>query len=264
MTYLENRNVVCIVQGLSKGNRYFEYKVNKMKVAIMQPYLFPYIGYWQLLNAVDKFVVLDDVNFIVRGYINRNRILLNGKPYRFTIPMKAASQNRLIKDTKLHFNEQEKMKFLGVLECAYKKAPFYSKVMPMLERIIRNPEDDLTEYIYYSLEILKNYMDINTELYKSSELEKDNSLRAQDRIIEICRRMKADIYINPCGGRQLYTHEEFENQKMQLFFLDTIEEEIFYEQGQKGFEKNLSIIDVMMFNDVQQMKTLLNKYELNK
>lgn len=235
-----------------------------MKVAVMQPYLFPYIGYWQLINAVDRFVILDDVNYIMRGYINRNSILVNGKPHRFTIPIEKASQNKLIMDTKLNFDEKEKKKFLATIENAYKKSPCYSKVMPLLEDIILNTEDDLAKYIQYSLEVICNYLKMKTEVYVSSEIEKDHTLHAQERIIEICKKMQADIYINPCGGRSLYNHEAFEKENMKLFFLDTIGENVVYDQGVGKFEKNLSIIDVMMFNEISIIRHFLQEYELNR
>lgn len=234
-----------------------------MKVGIMQPYLFPYIGYWQLIYAVDRFVILDDVNYIMRGYINRNRILLNGKPYQFTIPIKKASQNRLIMDTELNFEEKEKKKFLMTLSSAYKKAPMYGKVMPLLEEIVLNPREDLTDYIQHSIEVIMEYMEIKRGLYRSSQIEKDNTLHAQDRIIEISKKMQADTYINPCGGRKLYRHEAFEHQGMELRFLDVCTDEIVYSQGIAEFEPNLSIIDVMMWNDITKIKDFLQKHQIS-
>lgn len=233
-----------------------------MKVGIMQPYLFPYIGYWQLIYAVDRFVILDDVNYIKRGYINRNSILLNGKPYKFTIPIKQASQNRLIMDTKLNFEEKEKKKFLMTISNAYRKAPFYQKVMLLIENIIMNPQDDLTDYIQNSMEVIMRYLDIRTELYRSSQIKKDNTLRAQDRIIEICKKMQADIYINPCGGRELYNHETFKTQEMKLYFLNVCKDKVRYNHGQDNFIADLSIIDVLMFNDKKSLKSILGAYEL--
>lgn len=235
-----------------------------MKVAIMQPYLFPYIGYWQLIHAVDRFVLLDDVNYIVRGYINRNSILINGEPHKFTIPIQKASQNRLIKDTKLNFQETDKKKFTAMLDNAYKKAPHYQDVMPLIEKIVFQEEDDLTSYIYISIKEIGAYLNISTDIYRSSQIPKDISLKAQERIIEICKKMQADVYINPCGGRELYAHENFEKEGIQLFFLDTRGENITYRQGTGEFKPNLSIIDVMMFNDVTIVRDFLNQYDLNR
>ena len=197
-----------------------------MKVAVMQPYFLPYIGYWQLIYAVDRFVLLDDVNYIVRGYINRNSLLLDKKPYKFTIPVCKASQNNLILDTKLSFDEEKRRKFLQTIQNAYKKAPCFSNIMPLVEKIINYPDDDITNYILNSIKIILNYLDINTDLYISSELSKKQGLKGEERIIEICKVMDADVYINPCGGRKLYVYEHFKKENIKLFFLDTREKQI--------------------------------------
>ena len=234
-----------------------------MKIAIMQPYLFPYIGYWQLIYAVDEFVLLDDVNYIMRGYINRNNILLNGKSHRFTVPIQKASQNKLIMETKLNFSDEDKRKFLATIQNAYHKSNYYAEVMPLLEDIIGNPEDDLTEFIMYSIQKINHYLDIQTNLKRSSQIEKDASLKAQDRIIEICKKEKADIYINPCGGRKLYQHSAFEENRLQLYFLDVKQNEIFYKQKPEEFVGNLSIIDVLMNSSADTIQQFLNAYEFN-
>ena len=235
-----------------------------MKIGIMQPYFFPYIGYWQLINAVDRFVLLDDVNYIVRGYINRNNILINGNAHRFAIPVKQASQNRLIKDTELCFNRREKDKFLLMLNNAYKKAPQFNQVMPMLDHIINNPQKDITQYIYNALMITMDYLQINTEIYISSQIEKNVYLQGQNRIIEICRKLNADTYINPCGGRKLYSRLDFDAVGMELFFLDTRIDNIVYNQNQEKFVKNLSMIDVLFFNDVETIKGFLQEFDLHR
>ena len=226
-----------------------------MKVAIMQPYFFPYIGYWQLINAVDIFVMLDDVNFIKRGYINRNSILINGKPYLFSVPIKDVSQNRLIKDTELCFGEKEKKKFLARVETAYRRAPFFDTVFPLLKTAIEFDTESLTDYVGSSIEAIIRYLKIDVTVAKSSEIEKNNALTGQDRILEICRRIRADIYINPSGGRKLYDAEKFrENTKFGG---------VTYRQFTDRFVENLSIIDVLMFNSVERVKELLEEHELN-
>lgn len=235
-----------------------------MKTAIMQPYLFPYIGYWQLLNGVDKFIILDDVNFIKRGFINRNSILVNGKAYLFSVPIQSASQNRRIMDTKLSFDEKEKRRFLSRIRNAYKRAEQFETVMPYLDKIIYNTTEDMTEFIMFSLTEIMDYLGIQTEILRSSEIDKDNSLMAQERILEICRCLKTDIYINPSGGRMLYNREDFARQGVQLFFLDTRFDKIKYQQFQNEFVENLSIIDVLMFNSVDKVRKFLKEYDLNE
>lgn len=235
-----------------------------MKIAIMQPYLFPYIGYWQLINAVDKFIIFDDVNYIRRGYINRNNILVNGKPYRFTIPVKMASQNKLIKEMKLDFDNMAKQRFLQTIRYAYHKAPYYANVFFLIESIIMNPQDDLTQYIYKSLKDICSYLKINTEFYFSSQIQKDNGLRGEDKIIEICKKLQGDVYINPSGGRELYHQECFNKENISLFFLDAQLDKIVYNQNTDKFEKNLSIIDILFYNDREEIYEFLKKYKLNK
>lgn len=235
-----------------------------MKIGIMQPYFMPYIGYWQLINAVDKFVILDDVNYIMRGYINRNSILLNGKPYRFTIPVEKASQNKLINETVLSFTQKNKMDFLKTICNAYRKAPYFEDVMPLLTEVVNNAEADLTGFIQFSIEKVMAYLDIETEIFISSKLEKDNTLKAQKRIIEICKQLDADTYINPCGGRALYSHSDFEKEGIELFFLETKKEGVVYNQNQDYFVENLSIVDVMMNNDIRYIKRFLQEFVLTK
>ena len=235
-----------------------------MKVAVMQPYLFPYIGYWQLINAVDKFVILDDVNYIMRGYINRNEILLNKERYRFSIPISKASQNKLIMNTKLNFSQDAREKFLKTIENAYKKSPYFNNIMPLLQEIIKYENEDLTGYIVNSIEKIMQYLSVNTKIYISSKLNKNNDLKAEDRILEICRYMNADCYINPTGGRKLYHHEKFEKQNINLYFLDTDIMQIKYYQNQKKFEESLSIIDILMFNSISKIQNFLVAYSLNE
>lgn len=233
-----------------------------MKIGIMQPYFMPYIGYWQLIHAVDKFVILDDVNYIMRGYINRNSILLNGKPYRFTIPVEKASQNKLILETKLSFTSDEKGNFLQTISNAYRKAPYYEAVMPIIEDIVNYQETDLTAFIRYSIETIMEYLGIQTEILVSSAIEKDQNLKGEKRILEICKKLGADIYINPCGGRSLYHREVFAKKKIQLFFLETQSNHIIYEQVNQEFTENLSIIDILMFNCEEEIQDFLQRYEL--
>lgn len=231
-----------------------------MKIAIMQPYFLPYLGYFQLLNIVDKFVLLDDVNFIVKGYINKNSILVNNKPFKFTIPLKQISQNKLINEMELHFSEKEKQKLLKTLELAYKKAPFYNDIAPVLIQIINHNSTNLTQYIYNSIQIIKKYLEIKTEILISSQICKNNSLTGQDRIIEINKQLKSNHYINAIGGKSLYSKNEFNKHDIQLQFIKT--NNIYYKQYKEPFIPNLSIIDILMFNDKNAIMQLLQEYTL--
>lgn len=235
-----------------------------MTAGIMQPYIFPYIGYWQLIHAVDTFVVLDDVNFITRGYINRNSILVNGKEYKFSIPVSKCSQNKLICESELCFSKQEREKFLKTIFMAYKKAPEFENVYPIVEMIINHDTQDVTDFIMYSLLRVCQYLSIETVICRSVELEKNNDLKAQERIIEICKTLGADTYINPCGGHELYSQERFQREQIDLWFLSPKMSEITYRQFGNSFIPSLSIIDLLMFNSIEKIKIFLEKYEMIK
>ena len=228
-----------------------------MTLSIMQPYLFPYIGYWQLINSIDTFVIFDDVNFIKKGYINRNSILINGKVQQLTLELIGASQNKLINDIEVGNNSK---KLLKTIKMSYKKAPYFETVFQILEDILNQEEKNLAKYIGYSLEIISNYLNINTKFIYSSDIKKDNNLKAQDKILDICKKLEATNYINAIGGQELYDKEKFNDYNINLNFLKT--NIIQYKQFNSEFVAFLSIIDILMFNSKDEIKKMLNNYEL--
>jgi hypothetical protein len=231
-----------------------------MKLGIMQPYFFPYIGYWQLMKVVDKYIIYDDVNFIKGGWINRNKILINGEGKLINLRMYNASQNKLINQVEVLGNPVYNKELLKTLEVCYKKAPYYDDVFPVIESIITLDEKNLARYLEFSIRRVSEYLSIDTELIVSSAITKNNDLRGQDKVIEICKVLGADEYINAIGGQALYSPEDFAAQRIQLKFLKT--GEIRYQQFKNEFVQNLSIIDVMMFNSIEEVKKMLEKYEL--
>lgn len=233
-----------------------------MKTAIMQPYFFPYIGYWQLICAVDKFIIYDDVNFIMRGWINRNNILLNGSVHLFSIPLEKPSQNKLICETKLNFSEKERGRLLKTFQMAYKKAPYFKEFYPTLEMIINYNSNDLTEFIQNSFIMTLSYLEIRKTLVLSSTIAKKTENKAQDKIIDICKHMDASLYINPIGGRELYQQEAFARESIELKFIDTLFERIHYKQFGSEFIQGLSFLDILMFNSKEEVKILLEQYKL--
>lgn len=231
-----------------------------MITAVMQPYFFPYLGYWQMFYAVDKFVILDDVNYIMKGYINSNSILINGSANKFTIPLEKASQEKLILESKLGDDPSWKKRLLKKVELAYKKSPCFAAFFPVFLDIVQYDEVDLVRFLRNSFIKVSEYLGLDTEILVSSEIEKDNSLRAEDRIIEICRCLKTDVYINAIGGQKLYNRDHFTSNRMELKFIKMIDCE--YKQFSNSFVPNLSFIDVLFFNDKDAVKQLLSKYEL--
>ncbi len=234
---------------------------NKCKLGIMQPYFFPYIGYFQLMNAVDKYIVYDDVNYIKGGRINRNVILINGESKPINLLLKEASPNKHINEIELLHDSIAESKMLITIEMNYKKAPYFEVVFSIVEKVIRNPEKNLAVYLYNSFQILCKYMNINTELILSSALNKDCSLKSVEKVYHICKLMNASEYYNSIGGSHLYNHEEFEKKGLKLSFLKA-NDDLKYKQFGDLFIPNLSIIDVMMFNSVEQIQQLLTQYTL--
>ena len=231
-----------------------------MKVSIMQPYFFLFFGYFQLIANSDVFVIYDDVNFIKKGWINRNTILVNNTPYLFSIPLQNVSQNKLINEIFISDLDKWKTDLLKTISFSYKKAPFYQDVYPLIEKIISFDELNLALYIQNSLQNLCEYLNVNTKLIMSSEIVKNNDLRGENKIIDICLQLGANQYINAIGGIELYTQENFQVKNIDLKFIKS--ENIIYKQFKNEFKPWLSIIDVIMFNSVEDTKMLLNKFEL--
>ena len=228
-----------------------------MKIGIMQPYLFPYIGYFQLIRATDVFIIYDDVNYIKQGWINRNRILLDNKDYLFTLQLKDASSFKKINEIDVGTNKE---KLLKTIRQAYIKAPYFTDVMPLVESIMSFSKTNLAEFITNSIKNISLFIGINTQFLLSSTIGKNNDLKGPDKVIYICKILRGDTYINPIGGVNLYDKKEFLDNDISLYFLKT--NEIKYDQFKNVFIPNLSIIDIIMFNSVHETGELLTKYEL--
>lgn len=227
----------------------------------MQPYFLPYIGYWQLINAVDKFVIYDDVNFIKRGWINRNNILVNGQSKLFNVRLNKVSQNKLINEIEVSHDLNYNEDLLKTIGASYSKAPFIEKVFPIVESVINQTEKNLAKYLEFSIKEVCRYLSIDTEIINSSEIPKRSGLKGQAKIIEICNLLSSEQYINPIGGQSLYSNLDFELHGIELKFLKT--NDIRYPQFVKNkFVPNLSILDVMMFNSLEQINLMLDDFEL--
>jgi len=232
-----------------------------MTAAVMQPYFFPYIGYFQMINAVDVFVFYDDVNYIKKGWINRNRILVNGNDKLFSIPLKDASQNKMINEVETILESPDVSKILETIKQNYKKAPFFQEVFPVIERVFRLQNSTIGDLAILSIKAVNEYLGISTILKRSSvDFADTKGLERAERLIAICKQTGAEKYINAIGGQELYTKEYFSSQGIDLKFIKS--EPIAYKQFDNEFVSWLSIIDVLMFNSVDEVQVILNKYLL--
>ena len=228
-----------------------------MRLGIMQPYFFPYLGYWQLLANVDKYVVYDDVTYIKGGWINRNNFLINGQKNLLTMRLEKASSYTLIKDIAI---KDDFVKFLKTIEMGYKKAPFFEDSFRLLKDICQCPDKKLGQFLFNSHIKICEYLGIDTELILSSSFDKHTELKGKDKVISICKQLGADEYINAIGGQELYDKKEFAENGIRLNFLQANLRE--YRQLKNEFVAGLSIIDIMMFNSKEEIKEMLNDFIL--
>ncbi|MFW1883976.1 WbqC family protein [Acinetobacter nosocomialis] len=233
-----------------------------MKLAIMQPYFMPYIGYFQLINTVDKFIFYDDVTFIKQGWINRNQILINNQASLFSIPLSNASSHVLIKDVLVAEKAYDKWKksFLNSILFSYKKAKNYEAISNLIHSILEQQPQTISELAIKSVIEVSRYLGIKTEFEISSEIYKNTYLSGQDRVLDICKSENALTYINPIGGVELYSKNIFLQNGVELFFIQS--NKSIYKQFSDEFVPFLSIIDVMMFNDVEEIQQQLKHFHL--
>jgi len=233
--------------------------VIRLKLAIMQPYFFPYIGYFQLINVVDKYVIYDNIQYTKKGWINRNRILKNGADIYITIPLKSDSAYLNICERSVAISF-DKHKFLNKIKDSYRNALYFTETFNLIEQIVTVNKINLFDYLYNSINTICDFLEIKTEIIQSSILNINPNIKGKDKIIKICKSMDANNYINAIGGRELYDKNEFALNGIDLKFLRTANIE--YKQFENIFIPNLSIIDVLMFNSKERIREMLHDYEL--
>jgi len=229
-------------------------------VAVMQPYLFPYIGYFQLINESDVFVFYDDVDFIKQGWINRNRILINGDDHTFTIPCHNASSNEKIKNVLVH-KDWKSNKLLKKIKITYSNAKNFDKSFPTIKEVLNNRKNKISELAQKSVKLVCNHLSLDTDFYKSSKLPVDSSLGRAERLIKLTKHFAADTYVNMEGGEDLYSRSNFTSEGVNLKFLEPSFPK--YDQyGHDDFEPGLSIIDIIMNNSNKEVNKMISKYKL--
>jgi hypothetical protein len=223
-----------------------------MKLAVMQPYFLPYIGYFQLIAAVDSFIVYDNIQYTKHGWINRNRLLRNGEPALFSLPLKRASDFAAVSERELAADFKPE-KLLNQFVGAYRKAPYFGATMPLIEELLRRRETNLFRLLRGSIESLCRHLNIETPITISSDVPIDHGLTKQDKVLAICREMRAETYVNAIGGVDLYSPEDFRSAGVELRFIRTKPFE--YAQFGDEFVPALSILDVLMFNSLEAVRT---------
>ena len=230
-----------------------------MKIGINQPYFLPYIGYWQLINYVDKYLIYDDVNFIKNGWINRNFILANSNKLLFTIPLKGASSYKKINEIELNNYNRTKSKLLKTIKQSYSKSPYYCDAFPLIEEIFQSDYILLIDIIKKSIFNICKYLDIKTTISLSSSIG-FTELKSIDRLLALIKENNCNTYVNAIGGIELYSKKKFAEYGIDLYFLKS--NTCKYNQFDNEFIDRLSIIDILMFCDKKNIKKMLDNFIL--
>jgi WbqC-like protein family len=231
-----------------------------MRLAIMQPYFLPYIGYFQLIAAVDLFILYDNIKYTKKGWINRNRMLQNGKDVMFSLPLKSDSDYLDVCERELasDFNRD---KLLNQFKGAYRRAPHFEQTYPLVEQIVHYEDANLFRYLHHAIVKCCDHLGIETEIKVSSRIAIDHSLKNQDKVLALCEAVGASTYVNAIGGTSLYSKETFLDKGIDLKFIQSKPFE--YAQFDGGFLPWLSILDVMMFNPLNTVQACISaNYEL--
>ena len=237
--------------------------MKKTTVAIMQPYFLPYIGYWQLIHAVDTFVACDNIKYTKQGWINRNRFLQHGKIEIFSLPLKRDSDSLNIDQRYLADSfPADRQKLLRRFESAYRLAPNHTEGMDLLSTCLLCDETNLFNYLFHSIKQVCGYLDIKTELIVSSSLSMNHGLKAEERVMATCKVLEATDYLNLSGGKSLYDKQHFAEHGIRLHFQDM--PHCTYPQFDYEFTPNLSIIDLIMFNDQATARRFLDPQSAHK
>lgn len=229
-----------------------------MILADNQPYFIPYIGYWQLMNAADVYVIADDDQYMKHAWVNRNRILTNKTSETlFSLELVKAPYTEPINQRRIAdvYNAEKK---LSMIQCSYGKAPFFQAGMELMTNIMMCPERNLAEFLIHSICCIRDYLGITTPMYRESELDLNPEYRCEEGVYEVCQKLGADTYYNAIGGQKLYSKEEFAKRGIQLGFIQT--GDIRYRQFGREFIPNLSILDVIMFNSKESIQEMLENY----
>lgn len=233
------------------------------KIGIMQPYFFPYMGYWQLIGAVDTYVVFDDVNYIKRGWINRNRIrLASGESSYIRLPVSKVSQNKLICEHSISNLTEARSLLLKTLEYNYKKRPYYQEGLSVAREVFNSDSLNLADFLYNQIKVISSYFGFTTEIIRSSDLRNNKTLSGQEKILDIVKLLQGDVYINAIGGKELYNSGNFSRSDVQLYFLNPYLPP--YDQGFSNFLPSLSVLDIVMNCSRGEASLMANHCDLVK
>ncbi|CDB40578.1 putative uncharacterized protein [Azospirillum sp. CAG:260] len=230
------------------------------KIAIMQPYLFPYVGYFQLINAVDIFVFHDDIQWIKGGWINSHTIWSKNGELKVSLPVSKHSSFSNIDEVNLVPDIKSRIKYLNIIKQTYLKSPHFLTIFPLVEKIIMKQEENVAKFVENSFLELLPLLGLKPKIMYTRLMNNDKSLKGEEKVIDICKCVEGTNYINTINGKHLYDKEHFFSHNIVLNFLDREIEP--YKQFGNEFVPYLSIIDLLMFNDIETVQKMITKGKL--
>lgn len=233
-----------------------------MKVVLMQPYFFPYLGYYTLMKHADRFVVFDTAQYIRRGWIHRNRILgSNGEPSYINASVVKAPRDTPIYEMKMHTASDWKETIMKGLQVYQKTAPYFEEVRELVRDCLAFPTDDLTDFNVNVLKQTANYLGMETHITKLSDLDIEfrDVQEPDDWGLQLSKSLHAATYVNAPGGQAIYSREKYARHGVELNFYQTNLHP--YDQKQEQFQTGLSIIDVMMFNSKAEINHMIDDFQ---
>lgn len=234
-----------------------------MKIVLMQPYFFPYIGYFTLIKHTDMFVVFDMAQYIRRGWIHRNRILgFHGEPVFVNAQIVKAPQNTPIHQIKLKSGDGWKEEILKKVEAYRNIAPYYQEVYHLVESCLNASGSSLAELNVHSIIAVSEFLGLSPNMVQLSELNinLEDIQQPDDWGLRVAQYYGADEYINAPGGQEFYSREKYGQNGVEMFFYRAKLPP--YNQRTPVFHAGLSIIDVMMFNTKEEIHQMIDDFDI--
>jgi len=236
-----------------------------MKLAIMQPYFLPYIGYISLVKHTDRFVLFDTVQFIRHGWIERNRVLKDSGWQYIKVPLQKHSLNTKIQEIKINNVENWRDKIFAQLQYYKRIAPYYAETIEVIKKGMAEKTDSITKLNYCMLQSVCKYLHIsfNCSIFSEMDINIEAANEPDEWALNICKAMGYDEYWNPPNGKSFFDPAKYVKAGIKLVFLEQVLSVYPQGKGRANFEPGLSIVDVMMFNPVEAVNAMLDDYRIS-
>ncbi len=235
-----------------------------MTICIMQPYFFPYLGYYQLVSNTNIFIFYNDVNFVERGWINRNYILMNKQKGLITIPLKKASSNKKINEIEILSDKKIFNKILRTIELNYSSAPNFKQGFVILKEIFDKGSNTIDQLAITSIDSVFKYLDLPFDYELSSNIDYDRTSTKVDKIVEISKNYNVDTIYFPPGSTSLYSDRDFSRRGLKSKVIHPVFKEYSQRLPNDQFIPGLSMLDLIMNNDKNKLLGMLQSFKVGQ